>query len=76
VFFIHQKNNVLACILTLITTLLKPREHWPKYQKTKKKLFCIVFVSGITNLYIKSIPNIKKILSFDDIEQLGFYPIR
>ena len=29
VFFIHKKkkNNVLACILTLITSLLKSREH-------------------------------------------------
>ena len=26
VFFIHQKNNVLACILALITSLLKSRE--------------------------------------------------
>jgi hypothetical protein len=38
-FFIHQKNNVLACILTLITSLLKSREHWPKLQKKKIILF-------------------------------------
>jgi hypothetical protein len=75
VYFIHQKNNVLACILALITSLLKSREHWPKYQK-QKKIFCVVLVSGITNLYVKRIPDIKKIFSFDDIEQLGFYPIR
>jgi len=75
VYFIHQKNNVLACILALITSLLKSREHWPKYQK-QKKIFCVVLVSGIMNLYVKRIPDIKKVFSFDDIEQLGFYPIR
>jgi len=40
VFFIHQKNNVLTCILALITRLLKSREHWPKYQKQKKNILC------------------------------------
>jgi hypothetical protein len=72
--FHRQKNNVLACILVLITNLLKPIEHWPKYQK--KKLFCVVLVSGIMNLYIKCIPNIKKVFSFDNIEHLGFYSLR
>jgi len=62
VFFIHQKkNNVLSCILALITSLLKSREHWPKYQKQTKILFCFVLISGITNLYVKRIPGIKKI---------------
>jgi hypothetical protein len=28
------------------------------------------------NLYIKYIPNIKKVFSFNDIKQLGFYLIR
>jgi len=28
------------------------------------------------NLYIKRIPDIKKEFSLDDIEQLGFHPIR
>ena len=36
-FFI-QKKNVLACILALITSLLKLREHWPKFQKQQKNL--------------------------------------
>ena len=53
------KNNVLACILALITSLLKSREHWPKYQKQQKIYF--VLVSGITNLYVKHIPDIKKV---------------
>ena len=44
IFFIHQKKNVLACILALITSLLKSREHWPKFQKKKQKNF-ILFIS-------------------------------
>jgi hypothetical protein len=43
-----------------------------KISKTKKKLFCVVLVSGITNLYVKGIPDIKRVFSFDGIEQLGF----
>jgi len=43
---------------------------------SKKKLFCVVLVSGIMNLYIKCIPNIKKVFSFDNIEHLGFYSLR
>ena len=58
--FHTPKNNVLACILTLITSLLKSREHWPNFQKQQK--FCFVFfVSRITNLYVKRIPDIKKV---------------
>ena len=50
------------------------RNQGPNYQKVK--FFCIVLVLGITNLYVKYIPDIKNVFSFDDIEQLGFYPIR
>jgi hypothetical protein len=47
VFFIHQKNNVLACILALITSLLKSREHWPKFQKQQKFYFVCLLVSEV-----------------------------
>ena len=47
VFFIQQKNNVLACILALITSLLKSREHWPKFQKQQKFYFVCLLVSGV-----------------------------
>ena len=68
VFFICQKNNILACILALITSLLKSREHWPKSQKQQNILFCLILVSGIMNLYVNRILDIKKIFSFDDFE--------
>jgi len=38
----HTPNkNVLACILALITNLLKLREHWPKFQKQQKFYFVL-----------------------------------
>ena len=38
----NKKNNVLACILALITSLLKSREYWPKFQKKQQKFyFCL-----------------------------------
>ena len=55
---------------------IKVKRTLAKISKTKKKLFCVVLVSGITNLYVKRIPDIKTVFSFDNIEQLGFYPIR
>ena len=42
-----KKNNVLACILALITSLLKSREHWPKFQKQQKLYFVCLLVSGV-----------------------------
>jgi len=44
--FHTPKNNVLGCILALITCLLKSREHWPKFQKNTKNLFCLL-LSGV-----------------------------
>jgi hypothetical protein len=41
--FHTPKNNVLAYILALITSLLKSREHWPKFQKNNKKFISFVF---------------------------------
>jgi hypothetical protein len=55
---------------------IKVKRTLAKISKTTKILFCFVLVSGIINLYVKRIPNIKKVFSFDDLEQLGFYPIR
>jgi len=72
--FIQQKfkkKNVLACILVLMTSLLKSRE-LGQYFKNPKNIFCFVLVSGITNLYIKRIPDIKKIVLLLMLERLSF----
>jgi hypothetical protein len=52
---------ILACILALITSLLKSWE-LGQYFKKSKKIFCFVLMSGITNLYVKYIPDIKKVI--------------
>jgi len=46
-FFIKKKNNVLACILALITSLLESTEHWLKFQKQQKFHFVCLLVSGV-----------------------------
>jgi len=65
--YFHAKKNfkkyVLACILALITNLLKPWE-LDQYFKKLKKVFCFVLISGIMNLYVKRIPSIKNIVFF------------
>jgi hypothetical protein len=46
-FHTQKKNNVLASILTLITSLLNSREHWPKFQKQQKSYFVCLLVFGV-----------------------------
>jgi len=66
--FFYTENTkiqkyVLACILALITSLLKAWE-LGQYFKNSKKIFCFLLFSGITNLYVKRIHDIKKVVSF------------
>ena len=57
------KKNVLACILALITSLLKSRE-LGQYFKNSKKNYFVFLISGIMNLYVKRTPDIKKVVFF------------
>jgi len=63
--FIQQKfkKYVLACILALITSLLKSRE-LGQYFKKHPKIFCFLLIFGITNLYVKRTPDIKRVVFF------------
>jgi len=54
---------------------IKVKRTLTKILKTTKILFCFVLVSGITDLYVKRMPDIKKVF-FDNIEQLGFTLLR
>jgi len=61
IIFSYNKNSkklVLACILALITSLLKSRE-LGQYFKNSKKLFCFLLVSRVMILYVRRIPDIK-----------------
>jgi hypothetical protein len=40
-------KKVLACILALITSLLKSREYWPNFQKQQQFYFVYLLVSGV-----------------------------
>ena len=40
---------------------IKVMKTWPIFQKIKK-YFCFVLMSGITNLYVKRIPDFKKVV--------------
>ena len=45
--------------------------------KKPKNIFCFfVLISGIMNLYVKRIPDIKKIIFLIDIKMVRFYPIK
>jgi hypothetical protein len=45
------------------------------FQKTPKKIFCFLLIFRITNLYVKHTPDIKKVVFYLMLAQLGFYPI-
>jgi hypothetical protein len=55
------KKYVLTCSLALITSLLKLREFGQYFKNSKKYIFYFVLLSKITNLYVKRIPDIKKV---------------
>jgi hypothetical protein len=52
------KKKVLACILVLITSLLKSRE-LANISKIPKNLFCFLVISRVMTLYVRRIPDIK-----------------
>jgi len=72
--FIQQKfkKYVLACILALITSLLKSQELGQYFKKTPKKIFCFLLISEITNLYVKRTPDIKKVVFLFDVSTIRF----
>ena len=55
---------------------IKDKRTLAKISKTTKNLFCFVLISGIMNFYVKHIPDIQKVFFVDNIEQLGFTPLR
>jgi len=67
ILYFHTKNfkkkMYYHAFWALITNLLKPCE-LGSYFKNTKKIFCFLLVSGITNLYVRRIPDIKKVVLF------------
>ena len=65
------KKGVLACILALITSLLKSWELDQYFKNNKKNLFCFLLILRITHLYVRRILNIKKVILLLTLEQFG-----
>jgi hypothetical protein len=55
---------------------IKDKRTLAKISKTTNFFFFFVLVSGIMNFYVKHIPDIQKVFFVDNIEQLGFTPLR
>jgi hypothetical protein len=66
IVFSYNKENfkqyILACILAFATSLLKSRELGQYFKKNSKKIFFFVLMFGNTNLYVKYILDIKKVV--------------
>jgi len=77
--FIKKKTiqkHVLACILTLITSLLKSRQ-LDQYFKNFKNIFHFLLILKISNLHVRHIHDIKNIvLLYIDFRTVKFYPVR
>ena len=67
VFFICKKKKI-SMHFGFNNQFIKVKRTLIKISKTTKILFCLILVSGIMNLYVKRIPDMKKIFSFDDFE--------
>ena len=57
VFSYEIQKYIFACILDLITSLLKSWELGLYFKN--KKIFCFFLICGIMNLYVRYIPDIK-----------------
>jgi hypothetical protein len=64
VFFIQQtklkKKYYFSMHFGFNNQFIKVMRTWPIFQKNQK-IFCFVLMSGITNLYVKRILDIKKV---------------
>ena len=74
-YFLYVKKQYFSMHFDFNNQFIKVKRTLAKISKTTKILFCLILVSGIMNLYVNRILDIKKIFSFDDFEQLVFYPI-
>jgi len=71
------KKYVLACILALITSLLKLWELGQYFKKNLKNQICFLLILRITLLYVRHIPDIKNVvLLCIDFRTVKFYLVR
>jgi len=62
-FYTTKKTKKKICYFSMHfgfnNQFIKVMRTWPIF---KKKIFCFVLMSGIMNLYVKRIPDIKKVV--------------
>ena len=68
VFSYVKKKQYFSIHFGFNNQFIKVKRTLAKISKTTKILFFFILVSRIMNLYVKRIPDIKKIFSFDDFE--------
>jgi hypothetical protein len=71
-----KKKCVLACILALITSLLKSRELGQYFKKIQKKYILFCFNVQDCEFIRKTYSRYSKESSFIDIRMVRLYPIR
>jgi hypothetical protein len=59
--FSYTKKQCFSMHFGFNNQFIKVKRTFTKISKTTKIFFCFVLVSGITNLYVKCIPDIKKV---------------
>ena len=64
-----SKRKVFSMHFGFNNQFIKVTRTWPIFQKIQ---FFFVLVSGITNLYVKHISDIKKVVLLLTLERLGF----
>jgi len=67
IFYFHttKKTSKKKCFIMHFgfnNQFIKVTRIWPIFQKNPKKIILFLFISGITNLHVKRIPDIKTIV--------------
>jgi hypothetical protein len=62
--FSYTRKKYFSMHFGFNNQFIKVKRTLAKISKITKNLFCFVLISGIINLYVKRIPDIKKVVSF------------
>jgi len=72
--FSYTKKQCFSMHFGFNNQFIKFKRTLAKISKITKILFCFVLISKITNLYVKRIPDIKNIFSFEKHRKIRFLP--
>jgi len=76
ILFSYNKENFkkkyFSMHFSFNNQFIKVTRTWPIFQKNPNNIFFLFLVSWFTSLYVKRIPNIKKVVLVLTLERLGF----